>query len=94
MLGLLAFLGPAEIGEPLASGLWIGFMSQGISTFGGLILLDARENTLGVPVSRASSILARAASPTRARCRGLGWWLPPLLVLTLEPRHGVRSVQT
>ncbi len=36
----------------------IGFLSQGTGIFGGLILLDKRENTFCVPVNRASSILA------------------------------------
>lgn len=36
----------------------IGMLSQGTGIFGGLILLDKRENTFCVPVNRASSILA------------------------------------
>lgn len=36
----------------------IGILSQGTGIFGGLILLDKRENTFCVPVNRASSILA------------------------------------
>ncbi len=36
----------------------IGLLSQGTGIFGGLILLDKRENTFCVPVNRASSILA------------------------------------
>jgi uncharacterized membrane protein len=36
----------------------IGLLSQGTGIFGGLILLDKRENTYCVPVNRASSILA------------------------------------
>lgn len=39
-------------------GLVIGIMSQGTGIFGGLILLDKRENTFCVPVNRASSMLA------------------------------------
>ncbi len=38
--------------------LAIGFLSQGTGVFGGLILLDHRENSFCVPVNRASSILA------------------------------------
>jgi hypothetical protein len=38
--------------------LVIGVLSQGTGIFGGLILLDKRENTFCVPVNRASSILA------------------------------------
>lgn len=36
----------------------IGLFSQGTGLFGGLILLDPRENTYCVPVNRASSVLA------------------------------------
>jgi len=36
----------------------IGLLSQGTGVFGGLILLDRRENAFTVPVNRASSILA------------------------------------
>ncbi len=38
--------------------LAVGLLSQGTGIFGGLILLDKRENTFCVPVNRASSILA------------------------------------
>jgi drug/metabolite transporter (DMT)-like permease len=38
--------------------LLVGVFSQGTGVFGGLILLDKRENTFCVPVNRASSILA------------------------------------
>ncbi|WP_240359363.1 hypothetical protein [Pyxidicoccus trucidator] len=36
----------------------VGLLSQGTGIFGGLILLDARENAFTVPVNRASSVLA------------------------------------
>lgn len=36
----------------------IGVLSQGTGLFGGLVLLDARENSFCVPLNRASSILA------------------------------------
>ncbi|WP_241759308.1 hypothetical protein [Pyxidicoccus parkwayensis] len=36
----------------------VGVLSQGTGIFGGLILLDARENSFTVPVNRASSVLA------------------------------------
>lgn len=43
-------------------GLWtvvlVGVLSQMTGIFGGLILLDKRENTYCVPVNRASSVLA------------------------------------
>jgi hypothetical protein len=41
-----------------AWGVVIGLMSQGSGLFGGLVLLDRRENTFCVPVNRASSVLA------------------------------------
>jgi hypothetical protein len=40
----------------------IGLFSQGTGIFGGLILLDKRENTYCVPVNRCSSILAGVAA--------------------------------
>jgi len=36
----------------------VGVLSQGTGVFGGLILLDRRENSFCVPVNRASSVLA------------------------------------
>jgi hypothetical protein len=36
----------------------VGVLSQGTGVFGGLILLDGRENGFCVPVNRASSVLA------------------------------------
>ena len=36
----------------------VGVLSQGTGVFGGLVLLDARENSFCVPLNRASSILA------------------------------------
>lgn len=42
----------------IATVVFIGILSQGTGIFGGLILLDKRENTFCVPVNRASSILA------------------------------------
>lgn len=38
--------------------LLVGLLSQGTGVFGGLILLDRRENTFCVPVNRASSVIA------------------------------------
>lgn len=49
------FTHPARI---IATVTVIGLLSQGTGIFGGLILLDKRENTFCVPVNRASSILA------------------------------------
>lgn len=42
----------------LLGSLLVGFLSQGTGIFGGLILLDRRENTFCVPVNRASSVIA------------------------------------
>jgi hypothetical protein len=42
----------------LAAAVGVGLLSQGTGIFGGLILLDRRENTFCVPVNRASSVLA------------------------------------
>ncbi|MCC6526175.1 MAG: hypothetical protein IT373_26240 [Polyangiaceae bacterium] len=39
-------------------GIAVGLLSQGTGIFGGLILLDRRENSFCVPVNRASSVLA------------------------------------
>jgi hypothetical protein len=66
-LVIACLAGHAEIGAGFSSffhrpvwlvGLAIGVMSQGTGIFGGLILLDKRENTFCVPVNRASSMLA------------------------------------
>jgi hypothetical protein len=42
----------------LLEAILIGLFSQGTGVFGGLVLLDKRENTYSVPVNRCSSILA------------------------------------
>lgn len=70
-LGAAALFGHGEVAASLARGfvqqwhnplLWlvllVGVLSQGTGVFGGLILLDRRENTFCVPVNRASSVLA------------------------------------
>jgi drug/metabolite transporter (DMT)-like permease len=66
----LAAFGPAQVATPLRQGFFdlpreawvltviIGLMSQGTGIFGGLVLLDKRENSFCVPVNRASSLLA------------------------------------
>jgi hypothetical protein len=71
VLVLLALFGPDKISTPLAAGFtslptpsaWvlvflIGLLSQGTGIFGGLVLLDKRENSFSVPVNRCSSMLA------------------------------------
>ncbi len=76
-LAFFALLGPASLSDPLRRGfaalfthrfaLWIvlaGVLSQGTGLFGGLVLLDARENTFCVPLNRASSILAGLIAST------------------------------
>lgn len=70
-LVVFALVGPPAVSGPLRAGffglghpaLWaltalVGLFSQGTGIFGGLILLDRRENTFCVPVNRASSMLA------------------------------------
>lgn len=52
--GFTDFLARGRMLEEVA----IGLLSQGTGLFGGLILLDPRENAFCVPVNRASSILA------------------------------------
>lgn len=39
-------------------GVLIGLCSQGTGIFGGLVLLDKRENTFAVPVNRCASVIA------------------------------------
>ncbi|MBI4911666.1 MAG: hypothetical protein HY823_02915 [Acidobacteria bacterium] len=73
-LGLLALWngGPAAakvregfllLGGPLKwPAFAVGLLSLGTGIFGGLILLDRRENSFCVPVNRASSVLAGVAA--------------------------------
>jgi drug/metabolite transporter (DMT)-like permease len=56
--GFTTFWGSEHLGTTIV----IGLMSQGTGIFGGLVLLDKRENTFSVPVNRASSILAGVAA--------------------------------
>jgi len=67
ILAVLALAGVPELragfgllGQPgvLIPGVGVGLLSEGTGIFGGLVLLDPRENTFAVPVNRASSILA------------------------------------
>jgi len=80
LIGLL-FPGPfpAEIAKGLAfsqlgPAFWgivlIGLSSQMVGIFGGLILLNKRENTFCVPVNRSSSIMAGVLASLV-----LTWWL-------------------
>ena len=42
----------------VATAIVIGLCSQGTGVFGGLVLLDKRENTFAVPVNRCASVIA------------------------------------
>lgn len=69
-LCVVALIGAGDSGAAIRAGftdlsgleivyvMAIGLTSQGTGIFGGLILLDKRENTFCVPVNRSSSILA------------------------------------
>lgn len=73
----------------------VGLCSLGTGIFGGLILLDRRENTFCVPVNRASSILAGIAAslllhglvglrlPSVHQWAGAGLIVAAILVLSL-----------
>lgn len=52
--------------------LVIGFLSQLTGVFGGLILLDRRENSFCVPVNRASSVMAGVVATLALQALGLG----------------------
>lgn len=90
--------GGLDTGVGLAYGLLIGLLSQGTGIFGGLILLDGRENTFCVPVNRASSILAGVVAaylqlalgstrgPAETELFGAGLVVLAILVLTLGPK--------
>ncbi|MBF5045714.1 hypothetical protein FGE12_25125 [Aggregicoccus sp. 17bor-14] len=71
MLAAWAFFGIGSASEQLREGfvgmfsrptlgveLAVGLLSQAGGIFGGLVLLDSRENTFTVPVNRASSVLS------------------------------------
>jgi ABC-type phosphate/phosphonate transport system substrate-binding protein len=62
-------------GHVLALAVVIGVTSQGTGIFGGLILLDPRENTFSIPVNRASSVLAGVAASVLVHA-GFGGKLP------------------
>jgi len=92
--GFTTFWGRAGV-VPLA--LFVGLMSQGTGIFGGLILLDRRENSFCVPVNRSSSILAGliasgilwaglgASAPSGAQLVGAGLILAAIGALSLPP---------
>jgi hypothetical protein len=85
-------------GSPvLLAVLIVGVLSQGTGIFGGLILLDKRENTYCVPVNRSSSILAGVLAsfglslalgmspPSGFELAGAGLVLAAIAVLTVPP---------
>ncbi len=75
----------------------VGLLSQGTGVFGGLILLDKRENSFCVPVNRASSILAGlvasfamtlilgAAAVPPTELIGAGLVVAAVLILAIPP---------
>jgi hypothetical protein len=90
------FLGLPGAGAVIGAVL-VGLLSQGTGIFGGLILLDKRENTFCVPVNRASSILAGlvasyamtlilgAAPVPFAEIIGAGLVIAAMLMLAIPP---------
>lgn len=90
------FLGLPGAGAVVGAML-VGLLSQGTGIFGGLILLDKRENTFCVPVNRASSILAGvvasfamtailgAAPVPSAELIGAGLVIAAMLMLAIPP---------
>ncbi len=87
-------LGPAALAV-----VAIGLLSQLTGVFGGLILLDKRENSFAVPVNRASSVLAGVAAalalaalfpsqraPDGREVAGAALVTGAILALTLGPR--------
>lgn len=109
-LALLALWGEGAFMQALRHGfveswqhpaLWavllIGVLSQGTGVFGGLVLLDPRENTFCVPVNRSSSVLAGVVAaqllthwlgqppPSSGELLGAALILGAILFLTLPP---------
>ena len=109
-LALFAWLGAGTVAEQLRAGffeiwsspvLWVvllvGVLSQGTGVFGGLILLDNRENTYCVPVNRSSSILAGVVAsfalalllglraPSGFELAGAGLIVLAIVMLTVPP---------
>ncbi|MCO4763930.1 MAG: hypothetical protein KC502_20620 [Myxococcales bacterium] len=83
----------------------LGILSQGTGVFGGLILLDKRENSFCVPVNRSSSILAGVLAsfvlmmwldlpmPGHAQLLGAGLIIVAVLFLSLPTLLAPRSKQ-
>lgn len=112
-LALVALFGQGPFARDLAAGfttffhsdmvplaIVVGLLSQGTGVFGGLILLDRRENTFCVPVNRASSVLAGLLAallltwlvgephPPLSEWTGAGLVLAAIVVLSLRPVLG------
>jgi len=113
-LCLLALVGEGPAFEEIRRGftevlgsadLWlivlVGVLSQGTGIFGGLVLLDARENTFCVPLNRASSVLAGVLAalflttlgqraPSGAELLGAALLVSAIVVLWAGPRIDAR----
>ena len=75
LIGEGQFLGDLRAGfttfferDVVLEGILIGLFSQGTGIFGGLVLLDKRENSYSVPVNRCASVLAGVGPATRSWC--------------------------
>ena len=114
-LGLTAALGSGAMvdelragygalpGNPLVALIGVGLFSQGTGIFGGLILLDKRENTFCVPVNRCSSVVAGVVAsyglvlffgqkpPASSELMGLALIVGAILFLTVAPTIGGRG---
>lgn len=83
--------------------LTIGILSQGTGIFGGLVLLDGRENSFCVPVNRSASILAGvlaslglslvlgARLPSAHQFVGAGLLIAAIVILSLPSLLAKRS---
>ncbi len=84
--------------------LLVGVLSQGTGVFGGLLLLDARENSFCVPLNRSSSVLAGIAAsialalivgsalPTVYELVGAALLVVAMIVLWAAPDHPPASL--
>lgn len=84
----------------------VGLLSQGTGVFGGLILLDRRENTYCVPVNRCSSILAGVLAsfsiawifgrppPSGYELVGAGLIVTAIVILTIAPQLAKKPTAT
>jgi hypothetical protein len=116
LLGTFALIGGNAVFDEVRAGFttfWsrpivletmlVGVLSQGTGVFGGLILLDRRENTYCVPVNRCSSVLAGVVAayslhfllgqraPSGYELVGAGMIIAAILVLTIAPQLQKRA---